>query len=92
MYLINFLTYKKINKIYIGFADLKLLSFIMIMYGFKNSIIIYFISAYISIFPILYIKFYLKNNKEEIPYGIYIFISFYLFSFYQPFIYNFLKM
>lgn len=92
IYLLNFITYKTLNKIYIGFADIKMLSFIMIIYGLKNTVIIYFISAYLAIFPIIIMKTIFKNSQKEIPYGIYIYISFYLFEFYKNIIFNFLNI
>lgn len=85
------------GRILIGMGDIKLLSLIMIIYGLTNTVIIYFISAYIAIITIIFLYFFRKNKEKsfietnkKIPYGIYIFLSFIGFEIYKSTILNFL--
>lgn len=108
VYLIWYITTKKDvfgniyeeGKVIIGMGDIKLLSLIMIIYGLTNTIIIYFISAYIAIVCIILLHIFNKkkeNNSfveqnKKIPYGIYIFLSFITFEVYKTYIFNFLNL
>lgn len=88
------------GRVLIGMGDIKLLSLIMIIYGFTNTIIIYFISAYIAIISMVLIYLFNNKNKDKgfveqnkkVPYGIYIFLSFITFEMYKNTILTFLNL
>lgn len=80
------------GRVLLGFGDIKLLSIIMILFGFWDTIIIYFISNY---FAIMYIGFiYLKEKSitKMLPFGIYILLSVLSFPLYKNFIYEILNL
>lgn len=79
LYLITIITFNLTDKIYMGLSDIKLLSLIMIVYGIEKTLIILFLSAVISLIFIILNKIFIKRYMKEIPFAIFIFISFLLF-------------
>ncbi len=87
------------GRILIGMGDIKLLSLIMIIYGITNTVIMYFMSAYIAVISLVFLYFFRKDKEKSfreinkrVPYGIYIFLAFICFEIYKLPLLNFLNL